>query len=307
MPVQYVEITDAEDAGQRLDNFLLRHLKGVPRQKVYRIVRKGEVRVNGGRVQAAYRVQVGDRIRIPPLRTAAEVPQRINGNLAQQLAAAVIYEDDDVLVLNKPAGVAVHGGSNVNHGVVETLRVHLANKRLELVHRLDRDTSGCLALAKNRRTLRLLQEEFRSRRVKKIYELYVWGLWPKHLSVVQHKLARYETDWGERRVRVDPLGQSARTDFTVLETCAAASRVQARLHTGRTHQIRVHALASGFPLVGDDKYATAETRRKPGFTAPRLCLHASRLVLPRDGSQLKLDAPLPDEMTDLWRQLLQLN
>jgi len=331
MPVTYHDLDNENDVDQRIDNFLMRKMKGVPRQHVYKILRSGEVRVNGGRVRASYRLCLGDRVRIPPVRTREEAPIRPAKGLADRLAESVLHEDDDLLVVNKPAGVAVHGGSSVSSGVVETLRLSMGNPDLALAHRLDRATSGCLALAKNRRSLRALQAAFRERQVRKIYLLYVWGEWPERLRSVQLRLLRQTAKNGDRRVTVAQDGQTARTDFEVMQrssVLAAASpgaaqrggstrvagqadaahtisMLRASLHTGRTHQIRVHASANGYPLIGDDKYVGPFTR--PSSSAkraePRLCLHASRLVLPLAGASLKLQAPVPEEMRQVWTQL----
>ena len=293
MPVEYREITDSNDVGQRLDNFLLRVLKGVPRQLVYRIVRKGEVRVNKGRVQVSYRLTLGDVVRIPPVRMGTSSPVKISSSLGDKLMQEVLYEDNQLLVLNKPAGVAVHGGSGTAAGLIETLRAHLNIPRLELVHRIDKNTSGCLAMAKNRQALKTLQEAFRERTVSKNYELFVWGRWPTTLSTIHLKLMRYETSWGERRVRVDSQGQSARTDFRVIAVKDKVTRLQATLHTGRTHQIRVHTSANKYPILGDDKYGREDE-------IPRMCLHAKRLALPYAGKKLKLEAPVPTDLEDIW-------
>ncbi len=304
MTVQHVDIQDPEDVGQRIDNFLLRTLKGVPRQYVYRILRRGEVRVNGGRIKASYRLQLNDRVRIPPTRARQELPVEYSADIAETLKASVIFEDGDYLILNKPAGVAVHGGSSIRSGIVEILRDVYANPRLELVHRLDRDTSGCLALAKKRSALQIAQTAFRERRVKKIYELYVHGHWPQSKRVVQLKLERYETSWGERRVRVSAAGAQARTDFEVLERAGAlATRLQATLHTGRTHQIRVHTSASGHGIMGDGKYSAppdpgSENDRTDGV--PRLCLHARKLTIPIGTDALRVVAPVEPSMAQFW-------
>jgi 23S rRNA pseudouridine955/2504/2580 synthase len=307
MSVQYVDIDNAEDTGQRVDNYLLRILKGVPRQHIYRILRRGEVRVNGGRVKATYRLKLNDRIRIPPVRQREELPVQFSDTAANELVAAVIHEDDDYLLLNKPAGVAVHGGSGLSAGVVEIMRVATGVSRLELVHRLDRDTSGCLALAKNRAALLAAQEQFRKRTVKKIYEVYVAGTWPKSMRTVQLKLLRYEAPHGERRVRVSSRGQTARTDFQVLDNAGAlASRLQATLHTGRTHQIRVHTNASGHGILGDDKYVPDSQRNPSVAWVERLCLHARKLTIPLEDRTLKVEAPLDEEMRGIWRNLKAL-
>jgi 23S rRNA pseudouridine955/2504/2580 synthase len=320
MSVQYVDVDDRQDVGQRVDNYLMRILKGVPRQHIYRILRRGEVRVNGGRIKASYRLQLSDRIRIPPIRTASELPVQYSKTTAQQLSASILFEDDQYLVLNKPAGIAVHGGSGISAGVVEILRDMTANPRLELVHRLDRDTSGCLALAKNRQALQAAQLQFRQRRVKKIYEAFVHGLWPANLHVVQLKLLRYETSWGERRVKVASEGQTARTDFEILDQAGEiATRLQATLHTGRTHQIRVHTSASHHPIIGDDKYGRREVTdpaapakqvsallTSTGLDAARLCLHAKKLVIPLERGPLKVVAAVDEAMETIWQDIKAL-
>ena len=297
MPVQQREITHKDDVGQRIDNYLLRILKGVPRTLVYRIIRKGEVRVNKGRVKASYKLALGDIVRVPPVRTAAAAPVIISKNLGERLMQSVVFEDKHLLVLNKPMGVAVHGGSGTAAGLVETLRDHLSHPRLELVHRIDKNTSGCLALAKDRTTLKELQAAFRARTVNKNYELIVWGNWPKNLSTVHLKLKRFETSWGERRVRVDSHGQAARTDFSVVATARQATRLQATLHTGRTHQIRVHTSANKYPIIGDEKYG------RHGDTH-NFCLHAKKLALPYAGDTLKLYAPIPADFETEWQTQL---
>ncbi len=306
MSVQYLEIEDHQDVGQRLDNFLMRFLKGVPRAHVYKILRSGEVRVNGGRVKANYRIQLADRIRIPPVRARQEVPVSVTKQDSQWLLDRVLYEDKDYMVINKPIGLAVHGGSNVSAGVIEILRSALQNSRLELVHRLDRDTSGCLALAKNRPALVIAQQSFRDRTVKKIYELIVLGQWPKKNASVHLKLQRYNTAWGERRVRVDTAGRSARTDFAVLATAKQATRLQATLHTGRTHQIRVHTSALGHCIVGDTKYSRGSQREEA--VNSRLCLHAKKLRIPlEDGHQIRVEAALDDNFEQIWQNYADIH
>jgi 23S rRNA pseudouridine955/2504/2580 synthase len=308
MGVTYVDIEEQDDVGQRVDNYLMRVLKGVPRQHVYRILRKGEVRINGGRVKATYRLQLHDRIRIPPVRTAEQLPVQYSQRTASNLLDAVVYEDADYLVVNKPPGMAVHGGSGINAGVVEILRELTGNARLELVHRLDRDTSGCLALAKHRRALQHAQLQFRHRRVKKIYQMFVAGAWPEKLTTVQLRLKRYETSSGERRVRVDSRGQQARTDFAVLDRAGhLATWLQASLHTGRTHQIRVHTSSHQHAILGDDKYTPHEAGALPAGLAAvpigRLCLHASKLEIPLVQDALRVTTPIGDDLVSTWQAL----
>jgi 23S rRNA pseudouridine955/2504/2580 synthase len=299
MGVTFVDIDDENDVGQRIDNFLMRRLKGVPKHKIYSILRKGEVRVNSGRVKQTYRLKATDRVRIPPVATRAEAPVQLNDETQQILEASILFEDMDVIAINKPHGFAVHGGSSITSGVVELLRVIRGQPRIELAHRLDRDTSGCLLLCKKRSVLKEVQAAFRERTVKKRYTLIAQGQWPNKTRSVQDRLLRYETEWGERRVRVDAKGQIARTDFQILEQVEQATLLQAALHTGRTHQIRVHAQSQGHPILGDTKYG-----RATGSTeVERLCLHASRLVVPLGGDRLDLSAPLEPTMASIWEEL----
>ena len=299
MGVTFVDIDDENDVGQRIDNFLMRRLKGVPKHKIYSILRKGEVRVNSGRVKQTYRLKATDRVRIPPVATRAEAPVQLNDETQQILEASILFEDKDVIAINKPHGFAVHGGSSITSGVVELLRVIRGQPRIELAHRLDRDTSGCLLLCKKRSVLKEVQAAFRERTVKKRYTLIAQGQWPNKTRSVQDRLLRYGTEWGERRVRVDAKGQIARTDFQILEQVEQATLLQAALHTGRTHQIRVHAQSQGHPILGDTKYG----RATGSIEVERLCLHASRLVVPLGGDRLDLSAPLEPTMASIWEEL----
>ena len=299
MGVTFIDIEDENDVGQRIDNFLMRRLKGVPKQKIYSILRKGEVRVNSGRVKQTYRLKAQDRVRIPPVATRAEAPVQLNDETEQLLEASILLEDKDFIAINKPYGFAVHGGSSITSGVVEMLRVIRGKPRIELAHRLDRDTSGCLLLCKKRGVLKEVQAAFRERTVKKKYTLIAQGRWPTKTRTIQDRLLRYETDWGERRVRVDAKGQVARTDFQILEAGEHATLLQAALHTGRTHQIRVHAQSQGHPILGDTKYGGASGPKE----VARLCLHASRLVVPIGGDKLDVSAPLEPTMASIWTEL----
>lgn len=299
MGVTFIDIEDENDVGQRIDNFLMRRLKGVPKQKIYSILRKGEVRVNSGRVKQTYRLKAQDRVRIPPVATRAEAPVQLNDETEYLLEASILLEDKDFIAINKPYGFAVHGGSSITSGVVEMLRVIRGQPRIELAHRLDRDTSGCLLLCKKRGVLKEVQAAFRERTVKKKYTLIAQGRWPTKTRTIQYRLLRYETDWGERRVRVDAKGQVARTDFQILEAGEHATLLQAALHTGRTHQIRVHAQSQGHPILGDTKYGGASGPKE----VARLCLHASRLVVPIGGDKLDVSAPLEPTMASIWTEL----
>lgn len=303
----------AEDSGQRIDNFLLRVLKPLPKARIYRLLRRGEVRVNGGRIKPHYRVQAGDEVRLPPvwgLRPTAEarrgaMASRPSGQgLAALLARRILFEDEGLLAIDKPSGVAVHGGSGLSLGVIEALRAERGRRFLELAHRLDRDTSGCLLIAKSRAALGELHRLQRRQGWAKRYELLVSGRWPRGRTLVELPLHRYVTAAGERRVRVAAAGKPARTGFGILRACAAASWLSARLHTGRTHQIRVHAAASGHPLLGEDKYETPESQAlSKAARANRLCLHAGGVRLPWRGAELRLEAPLPSLFAEVWGRL----
>lgn len=298
--VKMLEI-DAEQAGQRLDNFLLRQLKGVPKSKVYRIIRKGEVRVNKGRIKPDYKIQAGDIVRIPPLHipAAADVPLAGQG-LRKLLTDAVIYEDKSLLVVNKPSGLAVHGGSGIRLGLIETLRqMRPDDRNLELVHRLDRDTSGCVMIAKKRSMLRYIHEQLRQDKVDKRYLALVDGKWSKRRELVDAPLLKNHLQSGERVVTVSEEGKKSLTRFSVLERFDSATLVEAKPITGRTHQIRVHAQSVGNPLLGDDKYGNQvadKAMRAKGLR--RLFLHARCLTfnLPDEGGKLKVEAPLPDDL-----------
>ena len=299
-----VEI-DGDNAGQRIDNFLLRRLKGVPKSRIYRMLRRGEVRVNGARTGPSRRLAAGDSVRIPPVRTAGPsalpVPRR---DLSARLDGRILFEDEGLLVIDKPSGLAVHGGSGVQLGLIEALRLGRRERFLELAHRLDRDTSGCLMLAKSRAALSEIHRQLRAQQVRKSYELLVSGSWPRRRTVVETPLRRYVTAAGERRVRVDAQGKPARTTFNVVRECGAATWLSARLHSGRTHQIRVHAASSGHPVLGEDKYETAASEQCSKIAAVnRLCLHAARLSFEWDGVNQRFEAPVPPLFAESWARL----
>jgi len=310
---------DDDSDGQRLDNFLLRRLKGVPKTHIYRVIRSGEVRVNKGRAAADTRLHTGDLVRVPPVRISERVAEK-SAAMAEQVARAapprdfaVLLEDEQLLALNKPAGVAVHGGSGVSFGVIEQLRMaRPAARFLELVHRLDRDTSGILLVAKRRSALRNLQDQFRQRQTGKTYLAMVRGQWPANLKVLDKPLYKYLLDRsdgqaGERRVKVvsrdDPQAMPSVTLVKVRCACADYSLLEVTIKTGRTHQIRVHLASEGFPILGDDKYGDFELNKslaradaRPGLK--RMFLHAWRLQLnhPVSGERLQLLADLPAEL-----------
>lgn len=282
--VYYIEIDD-NNAGQRIDNFLLSHFKRqVPKSLIYRKLRKGEVRVNKKRVKAEYRLQLGDQVRIPPItkpEQQADQTTLYRGHWLQKLAKAVLYEDDAVLAINKPSGLAVHGGSGVNVGLIEILRQQRPElKFLELVHRLDRDTSGCILLAKQRKALVDLHAQLRRHEMRKCYHAVVIGHWPKQVNKVDSPLKKNTLQSGERIVRVDRAeGKASVTTFQILKKSTDLTLIAAYPQTGRTHQIRVHCLYAGCPILGDEKYAPREKNRPlmKQYNVKRLCLHAYQL------------------------------
>jgi 23S rRNA pseudouridine955/2504/2580 synthase len=305
--VQYFQVTENED-GQRLDNYLMSRLKGAPKSLLYRVIRKGEVRVNKGRAKPDTRLKNGDSVRVPPMRLSAEqevVP--VGEGLKQHLLDAIVYDAGGLLVVNKPSGLAVHGGSGVSLGLIESLRQLPGNQGfLELVHRLDRDTSGLVMVARKRSMLTYLQECLRERGViQKTYLALAQGVWPKHRTQVNAPLLKSGEMNQERFVKVAAQGKPSLTEFKIIEAFPGATLVEAKPITGRTHQIRVHAQYAGCPLIGDEKYGVAEVNtRFRGLGCRRLFLHAARLdlVLPT-GVPLTLEAPLPDDLTSCLAQL----
>jgi 23S rRNA pseudouridine955/2504/2580 synthase len=296
---------DADGAGQRVDNFLHRELPGVPRGRVYRLLRRGEVRVNGGRVRADYRLEAGDEVRIPPVRLREEGPAP-SADRAAAILDHVLYEDKKLLVIDKPAGVAVHGGSGISHGVIELLRAARPDlKDLSLVHRLDRETSGCLVLAKKRSALRALHEKFRQGVVEKNYLALVVGDWQLGEQLIDKPLLVTHRRGGERHVIVSPDGKAALTRVRLSRTYGKYSLVQCSPLTGRTHQIRVHLQSMGFPLAGDDRYGDADVNnRLNALGLPRLFLHAQSISFPDEhGNELHFTAPLPDDLNGFLTKL----
>lgn len=289
-----------EDAGQRIDNYLLRQLKGVPRSFIYRILRRGEVRVNRGRIKAEYRLKDGDQVRVPPVRTAAPAPKAERGDATARLEQCILYEDERLLVIDKPAGMAVHGGSGVSFGVIETLRAARPQATfLELVHRLDRETSGCLLIAKKRSELRRLHELLRAGRVEKRYLALVLGRWQTGERRVDAPLRKNQLRGGERIVTVTAEGKAADTLFRPLDIRTRASLMEIALGTGRTHQIRVHSAHVGHPLAGDEKYGDGEfNRQMRGLGLKRLFLHAHSIAYgdPDSGREIHVSSPLPEEL-----------
>lgn len=292
---------ESEQVGQRVDNFLFRYLKGVPKTRIYKMIRKGEVRVNKGRIKPTYKLQMGDWLRIPPVRISeVEEPPRVKRSFADEIERAILYEDKRLMVVNKPSGLAVHGGSGIKLGLIEILRQIKPNeKTLELVHRLDRDTSGCIMVAKKRSMLTELHKQLREGQVNKEYLLLVAGRWPRRKNEIDAPLEKNVLNSGERMVRVSPSGKASVTRYELLQYYEGYSLIRAKPITGRTHQIRVHCQYAGFPILGDQKYGDDEANkrvRKLGLS--RLFLHAHRLVLSDTGQEMphNFEAPLDSDL-----------
>ncbi len=284
---------------QRLDNFLLKTLKNVPKTRIYRIIRKGEVRVNKKRCKPDYKLLIGDLIRVPPMRLEPQHDSKayIAPGLIETIEKAVLFENKHLMVIDKPAGLAVHSGSGISFGVIDIMRRIQPDTEIELVHRLDRDTSGCLLLAKHRQSLLEMQRRLQDKSLKKNYLAVVKGHWPEHKTEITHALKKITLANGERRVRVDPAGQKALTRITKAIAGDGYSLLSIELLTGRTHQIRVHCQAEGHELAGDSKYGDTnfnKRMRKQGIK--RLMLHANRLELPKTefNPEIVINAKSPD-------------
>lgn len=295
---------DEEAAGQRLDNYLLRYCKGVPKSHVYRILRSGEVRVNSRRVDATYRLVIGDQVRIPPIRLAERSVDEVDEQAKQRVDLPIVFEDEAMLVINKPEGIAVHGGSGVSFGVIEALRRQRPQARfLELAHRLDRETSGILLVGKKRSALTALHDMFREHGAgaDKRYLVLVKGRWMNATQHVRQPLLKYLTESGERRVSVNAEGKPSHTVFRLLARWSGMSLLEAQLKTGRTHQIRVHLAHLGFPILGDEKYGDfALNKRLRPEGLKRMALHAWQMDFrhPLSGESMRTTAPLPAGIAD---------
>ncbi len=307
--VQWVTITD-DHAGQRIDNFLITYLKGVPKSLIYRLLRKGEVRVNKKRIKPEYKLAEGDELRIAPIRVSEPKPDALpsaNLDKVKQLEKHIIYEDTVMLVLNKPSGIAVHGGSGLNFGVIEALRaLRPQDRNLELVHRIDRATSGLLMVAKKRSALKHLQEQLRQKTMRKQYQCLVKGRWPERRRAIQAPLLKRELNSGERAVSVSPEGKPSETRFKILQRFERATLMEASPVTGRTHQIRVHSQYAGHPIACDERYGDDHfdhQMRQLGLD--RLFLHAFRLTFthPVDEKSMILEAPLEPKLLQLIKKL----
>lgn len=314
-PNQQVRLVtiDEDNVGQRIDNFLLSKLKGVPKSMIYRIVRKGEVRVNKKRIKPEYKLAEGDQVRIPPVRVSEEnyrTAPSANLERVSRLEDRILFEDKHILVLNKPAGIAVHGGSGVDYGVIEALRsLRPQQKFLELVHRLDKDTSGVLLVAKKRSALKHLHDQLRHKQMQKDYQALVRGEWQKHDKVVKAPLLKLTLKSGERIVRVNTEGKASETRFKILQRYDGATLVQASPVTGRTHQIRVHCQYAGHPIACDEKYSEQkfdDSMRALGLN--RLFLHAAQLKFthPDTETEMTVQAPLDPELLELLDKITRV-
>jgi len=305
--VSFVEVGE-EHAGQRLDNFLIRHLKGVPKSRIYNLLRKGEVRINKGRVKPDTRVKIGDLVRIAPIRVAERgALPAVGKELRSYLAENILFEDEGMLVFNKPSGLAVHGGSGVSLGAIEAFRAERPNERyLELVHRLDKETSGCLMFAKKRSVLLELQVAMQRNQITKKYQTLVMGTWPKGKSTINAPLLKNQVSSGERIVKVDVEGKASVTHFKIIERYKQATLMDVTLETGRTHQIRVHCQFSGNPVAGDEKYGNKDfNQAMRTLGGRRLFLHAQSLRFkhPLSNDWVDVEAPIPKDLKKLLGNL----
>ncbi|GLR70142.1 23S rRNA pseudouridine(955/2504/2580) synthase RluC [Agaribacter marinus] len=301
--VQILHITE-DNQFQRIDNFLVTKLKGVPKSKVYRILRKGEVRVNKKRIKPDYKLQIDDQVRVPPIRLESNDAKKLPSNkVVELLNDSILYEDDRLIVLNKPSGIAVHGGSGLNYGVIEGLRAsRKQHEFLELVHRLDRDTSGCLLIAKKRSALRSLHQQLRDNQVNKIYHALVRGYWPKTTQKVDAPLFKNTLQGGERMVQVNPEGKTSLTLYKVLRAHERMSLVECKPITGRTHQIRVHCLHAGHPIANDSKYGDKHFDLiVKDLDCNRLFLHAYQIsfIHPHTEEKVTFTAPYDKQLKNV--------
>lgn len=311
LPVQFLDIEE-DYSGQRLDNFLIARLKGVPKSKIYQIIRKNEVRVNKKRKKADYRLQTGDQVRVPPIRVADAKPKvKVYDKSLKVIEDAIIYEDEDFMAINKPSGIAVHGGSGVSWGLIEAVRQLRPDvRRLELVHRLDRDTSGIILIAKKGAVLKTFHHYLQNKMMTKIYHALVVGRWPKYKKDVDAPLRKIELSSGERIVKVDGQGKKSKTEFRVLNAYKGYSLIEARPITGRTHQIRVHTQFAGCAIVGDEKYcAEPDLEVQRIHKLNRLCLHAYQLnfVHPTTKKNMTLVADYSDQLKGIIKKVQTLN
>ena len=306
--VKVVRISERHD-GQRVDNFLIYELKGVPRTRIYRLIRRGEVRVNKKRIKPSFKLSCGDEVRIPPTwKNEVLIKRNITPGIAKLLDDAVLLETNLLLVINKPAGLSVHGGSGVRTGIIEALRQIRAEwGNAELAHRLDKDTSGCLVIAKMPKALKMIQNEFREKRVEKTYHALVHAKWPEQLKKIDMPLKKNQLHSGERLVRIDKEGKTAETHFKVLQHFGRASLIEAVPTTGRTHQIRVHCQHAGYPIIGDSKYGPKMVPKELR-SVRSLCLHAAKIRFsdPASDQMLKVEAPWDKHFYNIYDNCVKI-
>ncbi len=304
--VQVIEITEDQD-GQRIDNYLSRVLKGIPKSRIYRLLRKGQVRVNKGRIKPNHRLKKGDMVRVPPVTLEDESTPRLPDSLLTAIEASILFENDDCLVVNKPSGLAVHAGSGLKFGLIDVAKaIRPGQPYLELVHRLDRETSGCLLLAKNRKALTCFHDQFKAGTVIKKYLAGVAGTWTGGKKTVSAPLRKNVMQGGERMVEVQADGKMAVSHFTPLQQYKQLCLMEVELETGRTHQIRVHAAYEGHPVAGDSKYGDREYNqwiKSKGLKRLFLHSHWLELVLPGQDDSIQLTTPLPSELNDVLNAL----
>jgi 23S rRNA pseudouridine955/2504/2580 synthase len=302
MAVKYVEAT-SEDVGQRVDNFLMRQFRNVPKSLIYRVIRRGEVRINKGRVKQSTRIKEGDIVRLPPIRVPEKSVNKVPIGQLRRIEESILFEDNDLMVINKPSGMAVHGGSGISMGLIEILReMRPLAKRIELVHRLDRDTSGCILIAKKSMVLKNLHAQIRENKILKEYITLLAGSWNKHKIKIDLPLLKNTLQSGERMVKIDSNGKPSTSFFNLVTSYKDTDLVKVRLKTGRTHQIRVHALSQGCPVIGDDKYGNKTINKQfKKYGMKRLALHAQFLGFKHpnidtdENDWIKIEAPLHDD------------
>ena len=303
--VQFIRVLEPQQ-GQRIDNFLIRHLKGVPRSRIYRLVRRGEVRINKKRCKPGQKLEAGDEVRIPPFSgVTAAPPKKLGLGMRQLLEKSVLFENDEVLVINKPAGLAVHGGSNIRLGLIEALRqINPQWPELELAHRLDRDTSGCILISKNTIFLRYIHRKFKEKSINKQYLALVHGKWPKGLLEVQAPLLKHGASSNEHLVYIDDSGKSSLTRFRVIRRHQDSTLVEASPVSGRKHQIRAHCKHVGHPVVGDQKYVL-KGLESPLRNVKTLCLHANKItfMMPGRNKSTEVEAPIDPTMASVLNKL----
>lgn len=296
MPVRYIVVKD--HVGQRLDNFLIRELRPIPKRRIMQMIRRGEVRVNAKRARVGLRLAEGDRVRIPPVIREETPAKHIRDSLRNHIQECVIYEDDRMIVVNKPAGLAVHAGGSIKVGLIDVVRSLYEADRIELAHRIDKGTSGCVVMARTRVSLLELHHAFTQKLVEKHYDAIVYGQWPDDKQMIDLAISRYTLPNGERRAEVSASGRRALTKFSVKSRCSSATWLDAVPVTGRTHQVRVHVASAGHSVLGDSKYSSA---RNP-IKVPRMLLHATSIAIDNGPS---VHAPVDESFSECWNRLCE--